>query len=94
MGRWLDSWILEVFPNLPDSMVLLPRSFLEQLHKHQGAVLHPDYKSSFRSFDDAVQRLLPYHVYQGVLPSAHDYRKGTALPGHAAPRPRGRGGPA
>ncbi|XP_075268639.1 BRD4-interacting chromatin-remodeling complex-associated protein-like, partial [Opisthocomus hoazin] len=49
--------------------------FLEQLHKHQGAVLHPDYKSSFRSFDDAVQRLLPYHVYQGVLPSAHDYRK-------------------
>ncbi|NXW10780.1 BICRA protein, partial [Fregetta grallaria] len=49
--------------------------FLEQLHKHQGAVLHPDYKTSFRSFDDALQRLLPYHVYQGVLPSAQDYRK-------------------
>ncbi|NXJ72515.1 BICRA protein, partial [Rostratula benghalensis] len=49
--------------------------FLEQLHKHQGAVLHPDYKTSFRSFEDALQRLLPYHVYQGVLPSAHDHRK-------------------
>ncbi|NXF54956.1 BICRA protein, partial [Oceanites oceanicus] len=49
--------------------------FLEQLHKHQGAVLHPDYKASFRSFEDALQRLLPYHVYQGVLPSAQDYRK-------------------
>ncbi|NXK15047.1 BICRA protein, partial [Herpetotheres cachinnans] len=49
--------------------------FLEQLHKHQGAVLHPDYKTSFRSFDDALQRLLPYHVYQGMLPSTQDYRK-------------------
>ncbi|XP_015706034.1 BRD4-interacting chromatin-remodeling complex-associated protein isoform X1 [Coturnix japonica] len=49
--------------------------FLEQLHKHQGAVLHPDYKSSFHSFEDALQRLLPYHVYQGMLPSAQDYRK-------------------
>ncbi|XP_042750484.1 BRD4-interacting chromatin-remodeling complex-associated protein-like [Lagopus leucura] len=49
--------------------------FLEQLHKHQGAVLHPDYKTSFHSFEDALQRLLPYHVYQGVLPSAQDYRK-------------------
>uniref|UniRef100_A0A672UKE2 BRD4 interacting chromatin remodeling complex associated protein n=1 Tax=Strigops habroptila TaxID=2489341 RepID=A0A672UKE2_STRHB len=49
--------------------------FLEQLHKHQGSVLHPDYKTAFRSFNDALQRLLPYHVYQGMLPSAHDYRK-------------------
>ncbi|XP_070621116.1 BRD4-interacting chromatin-remodeling complex-associated protein isoform X3 [Erythrolamprus reginae] len=49
--------------------------FLEQLHKHQGAVLHPDYKTSFRSFEDAFQRLLPYHVYQGTMPSPHDYRK-------------------
>ncbi|NXG62335.1 BICRA protein, partial [Hemiprocne comata] len=49
--------------------------FLEQLHKHQGSVLHPDYKTPFRSFDDALQRLLPYHVYQGMLPSGQDYRK-------------------
>lgn len=49
--------------------------FLEQLHKHQGAVLHPDYKTSFRSFEDALHRLLPYHVYQGTLPSPYDHRK-------------------
>ncbi|KAM8954313.1 BRD4-interacting chromatin-remodeling complex-associated protein isoform 1-T1 [Pelodytes ibericus] len=46
--------------------------FLEQLHKHQGTVLHPDYKSSFHSFEDALHRLLPYHVYQGLLPTTHD----------------------
>ncbi|KAM4695774.1 BRD4-interacting chromatin-remodeling complex-associated protein [Rhinophrynus dorsalis] len=49
--------------------------FLEQLHKHQGAVLHPDYKTSFHSFEDALHRLLPYHVYQGLLPSNQDLRK-------------------
>ncbi|XP_073497724.1 BRD4-interacting chromatin-remodeling complex-associated protein isoform X2 [Phyllobates terribilis] len=48
--------------------------FLEQLHKHQGSVLHPDYKSSFHSFEDALHRLLPYHVYQGLLPTEHDLR--------------------
>lgn len=66
-------------------------SFLEQLHKHQGAVLHPDYKTSFRSFEDALQRLLPYHVYQGMLPSAQDYRKGEFC-GGAAETPRLAGG--
>ncbi|XP_053329899.1 BRD4-interacting chromatin-remodeling complex-associated protein isoform X2 [Spea bombifrons] len=49
--------------------------FLEQLHKHQGMVLHPDYKSSFHSFEDALHRLLPYHVYQGLLPSDRDLGK-------------------
>ncbi|XP_066438080.1 BRD4-interacting chromatin-remodeling complex-associated protein isoform X1 [Eleutherodactylus coqui] len=49
--------------------------FLEQLHKHQGSVLHPDYKSPFHSFEDALHRLLPYHVYQGLLPTEHDLRK-------------------
>ncbi|XP_069602707.1 BRD4-interacting chromatin-remodeling complex-associated protein isoform X1 [Ranitomeya imitator] len=48
--------------------------FLEQLHKHQGSVLHPDYKSSFHSFEDALHRLLPYHVYQGLLPTEHNLR--------------------
>uniref|UniRef100_A0A663F943 BRD4 interacting chromatin remodeling complex associated protein n=1 Tax=Aquila chrysaetos chrysaetos TaxID=223781 RepID=A0A663F943_AQUCH len=69
--------ILHVKPAPPPAVfpLLLPSSFLEQLHKHQGAVLHPDYKTSFRSFNDALQRLLPYHVYQGMLPSAQDYRK-------------------
>ncbi|XP_037372767.1 BRD4-interacting chromatin-remodeling complex-associated protein [Talpa occidentalis] len=49
--------------------------FLEHLHKHQGSVLHPDYKTAFPSFEDALHRLLPYHVYQGVLPSPNDYHK-------------------
>ncbi|KAM5145857.1 BRD4-interacting chromatin-remodeling complex-associated protein isoform 2-T2 [Mantella aurantiaca] len=49
--------------------------FLEQLHKHQGSVLHPDYKTPFHSFEDALHRLLPYHVYQGLLPTSHDLRK-------------------
>lgn len=49
--------------------------FLEQLHKHQGAVLHPDYKMPFHSFEDAFHRLLPYHVYQGMVPSSQDCQK-------------------
>uniref|UniRef100_A0A2K6SXC5 BRD4 interacting chromatin remodeling complex associated protein n=1 Tax=Saimiri boliviensis boliviensis TaxID=39432 RepID=A0A2K6SXC5_SAIBB len=49
--------------------------FLEHLHKHQGSVLHPDYKTAFPSFEDALNRLLPYHVYQGALPSPSDYHK-------------------
>ncbi|NWR81061.1 BICRA protein, partial [Centropus unirufus] len=49
--------------------------FLEQLHKHQGAVLHPDCRGPFRSRADAVRRLLPYHVYQGALPSARECRR-------------------
>ncbi|XP_041509570.1 BRD4-interacting chromatin-remodeling complex-associated protein isoform X2 [Microtus oregoni] len=49
--------------------------FLEHLHKHQGSVLHPDYKTAFPSFEDALHRLLPYHVYQGALPSPNDYHK-------------------
>uniref|UniRef100_A0A8C5QGE7 BRD4 interacting chromatin remodeling complex associated protein n=1 Tax=Leptobrachium leishanense TaxID=445787 RepID=A0A8C5QGE7_9ANUR len=49
--------------------------FLEQLHKHQGSVLHPEYKSAFHSFEDALNRLLPYHVYQGLLPSTQDLTK-------------------
>ncbi|XP_018088840.1 BRD4-interacting chromatin-remodeling complex-associated protein isoform X2 [Xenopus laevis] len=49
--------------------------FLEHLHKHQGSVLHPDYKSPFHSFEDAFHKLLPYHVYQGLLPATQDLRK-------------------
>uniref|UniRef100_A0A8C4RE57 BRD4-interacting chromatin-remodeling complex-associated protein-like n=1 Tax=Erpetoichthys calabaricus TaxID=27687 RepID=A0A8C4RE57_ERPCA len=48
---------------------------LEQLRKQQGSVLHPDYQAPFRSFEDALQRLLPYHLYQGTPSSSHDYDK-------------------
>uniref|UniRef100_H3AXP0 BRD4 interacting chromatin remodeling complex associated protein n=1 Tax=Latimeria chalumnae TaxID=7897 RepID=H3AXP0_LATCH len=48
---------------------------LEHLRRHQGAVLQPDHRTPFRSFQDALHRLLPYHVYQGTLPSDQDNRK-------------------
>ncbi|XP_067275360.1 BRD4-interacting chromatin-remodeling complex-associated protein isoform X4 [Pseudorasbora parva] len=48
---------------------------LEQLRKQQGSVLHPDYSSPFRSFEDTLHRLLPYHLYQGMASSPGDYRK-------------------
>ncbi|XP_069042566.1 BRD4-interacting chromatin-remodeling complex-associated protein isoform X2 [Lepisosteus oculatus] len=48
---------------------------LEQLRKQQGSVLHPDYQSPFRSFEDALYRLLPYHLYQGTDSSNHDYQR-------------------
>lgn len=35
----------------------------------------PD-KSRFRTLNDAVQRLLSYHVCQGSLPTEDDLRKG------------------
>jgi len=38
----------------------------------------PD-KSQFRSLNDAVQRLLSYHVCQGSLPTEEDLRKGNFL---------------
>lgn len=62
-------------------------SFLEHLHKHQGSVLHPDYKTAFPSFEDALHRLLPYHVYQGALPSPNDYHRGEASLGLPHPVP-------
>ncbi|XP_077467625.1 BRD4-interacting chromatin-remodeling complex-associated protein isoform X1 [Stigmatopora argus] len=49
--------------------------FLEQLRKHQGSVLHPNYSASFYSFEDTLHRLLPYHLYQGTANSSQDYQK-------------------
>ncbi|KAI1903755.1 hypothetical protein AGOR_G00030490 [Albula goreensis] len=48
---------------------------LEQLRKQQGSALHPDYSSPFRSYGDALQRLIPYHLYQGTPCSPQDYRR-------------------
>ncbi|XP_058678823.1 BRD4-interacting chromatin-remodeling complex-associated protein [Ammospiza caudacuta] len=48
---------------------------LEQLHKHQGAVLQPELRAPFRSLGDALRRLLPYHVYQGVLPGPQECQR-------------------
>ncbi|XP_039573622.1 BRD4-interacting chromatin-remodeling complex-associated protein-like [Passer montanus] len=65
------------FPSgLARTRAFLPRcSLLEQLHKHQGAVLHPELRSPFRSLGDALRRLLPYHVYQGVLPGESECQR-------------------
>ncbi|NXH20616.1 BICRL protein, partial [Bucco capensis] len=47
---------------------------LQQLQKDQMHAVTPD-KSRFRSLNDAVQRLLSYHVCQGALPTEEDLRK-------------------
>ncbi|XP_035413789.1 BRD4-interacting chromatin-remodeling complex-associated protein-like isoform X3 [Cygnus atratus] len=47
---------------------------LQQLQKDQVNAVTPD-KSQFRSLNDAVQRLLSYHVCQGTLPTDEDLRK-------------------
>ncbi|KAM9318212.1 BRD4-interacting chromatin-remodeling complex-associated protein [Pholidichthys leucotaenia] len=48
---------------------------LEQLRKHQGSALHPNYSAPFRSFEDTLLRLLPYHLYQGTANSSQDYQR-------------------
>ncbi|XP_075060277.1 BRD4-interacting chromatin-remodeling complex-associated protein-like isoform X2 [Mixophyes fleayi] len=46
----------------------------QQLHKDQERSVLPD-KTKFQSLDDAAQRLLPYHVFQGSLPTEEDLQK-------------------
>ncbi|CAL9684378.1 unnamed protein product [Knipowitschia caucasica] len=46
---------------------------LEQLRKQQGSALHPNYSAPFNTFEDTLQRLLPYHLYQGNIHSSEDY---------------------
>lgn len=41
---------------------------MQQLQKDHVGVQAPD-RRRFSSFDDALQRLLPYHVFQGAPPS-------------------------
>ncbi|XP_041031979.1 BRD4-interacting chromatin-remodeling complex-associated protein-like isoform X2 [Carcharodon carcharias] len=48
---------------------------LQQLQEEQKNVLQPDYKTPFSSLEDAMQRLLPYHVFQGNLPSQEEFQK-------------------
>ncbi|XP_038617130.1 BRD4-interacting chromatin-remodeling complex-associated protein-like isoform X2 [Tachyglossus aculeatus] len=47
---------------------------LQQLQKDQAHAVTPD-KSQFRSLNDAVQRLLSYHVCQGSPPTEEDLKK-------------------
>ncbi|KAI1887095.1 hypothetical protein AGOR_G00202590 [Albula goreensis] len=47
---------------------------LQQLRQDQASVLTAD-RSPFSSLDDAFCKLLPYHVYDGLLPTNEDFRK-------------------
>uniref|UniRef100_A0A3B3UUI8 BRD4 interacting chromatin remodeling complex associated protein n=1 Tax=Poecilia latipinna TaxID=48699 RepID=A0A3B3UUI8_9TELE len=57
------------------NVFFFPHLMLEQLRKHQGSVLHPNYSAPFHSFDDTLNRLLPYHLYQGTANSSQDYQR-------------------
>lgn len=45
---------------------------LQQLRKDHTGVLSPDF-TRFTSFDDALQRLLPFHVFHGAPPSQEEF---------------------
>lgn len=49
---------------------------LQQLRKDHAGVQTPD-RRQFTSIDDALQRLLPYHVFQGAPPSQDEFSQGT-----------------
>ncbi|XP_067901231.1 BRD4-interacting chromatin-remodeling complex-associated protein-like isoform X2 [Heterodontus francisci] len=60
----------------PASKQLTKESLIvQQLQEEQRNVLQPDYKTPFTSLEDAMQRLLPYHVFQGNLPSQEEFQK-------------------
>ncbi|KAJ8284636.1 hypothetical protein COCON_G00034860 [Conger conger] len=46
---------------------------LQQLRRDQAKVLAAD-RLPFSSFEDAAHQLLPYHVYQGGLPTNEDFK--------------------
>ncbi|KAG5855215.1 hypothetical protein ANANG_G00046730 [Anguilla anguilla] len=46
---------------------------LQQLRRDQAKVLAAD-RLPFSSLEDAAHQLLPYHVYQGALPSNEDFK--------------------
>ncbi|KAM3930039.1 BRD4-interacting chromatin-remodeling complex-associated protein-like isoform 1-T3 [Leptodactylus fuscus] len=48
--------------------------FLQHLRKVQERSLLPD-RSRFQTFDNACERLLPYHVFQGSLPTEDDLQQ-------------------
>nr|XP_057924252.1 BRD4-interacting chromatin-remodeling complex-associated protein-like [Doryrhamphus excisus]XP_057924253.1 BRD4-interacting chromatin-remodeling complex-associated protein-like [Doryrhamphus excisus]XP_057924254.1 BRD4-interacting chromatin-remodeling complex-associated protein-like [Doryrhamphus excisus] len=45
---------------------------LQQLREDHNRVYTPD-RQHFTSFSDALQRLLPYHVFQGALPTQEEF---------------------
>lgn len=52
------------------------RNLIHSDHQH---ILEPDYNTPFRSYEDALDRLLPYHVYQQPSEDADDAYPSTSL---------------
>lgn len=50
---------------------------LQQLRKDHAGVQTPD-RRRFATIEDSLQRLLPYHVFQGTPPSQDEFSQGTA----------------
>lgn len=61
--------------SLSNSSLLFCCRILQQLRKDHVGVQAPD-RRRFSSFDDALQRLLPYHVFQGAPPSREEFSQG------------------
>ncbi|XP_007890645.1 BRD4-interacting chromatin-remodeling complex-associated protein-like isoform X2 [Callorhinchus milii] len=60
----------------PASKQLTKESLIHQhLQEEQKNVLQPDSKTPFNSLEDAMRRLLPYHVFQGSRPSQMEFQK-------------------
>ncbi|XP_063299955.1 BRD4-interacting chromatin-remodeling complex-associated protein-like [Pelobates fuscus] len=77
LGSPLQNMEVDVKPGLlkrPASRQLTKETLiLQQLRKDQEQCVLPN-KSQFQSLNDAIQRLLPYHVFQGSLPTEEDLK--------------------
>lgn len=68
--------VIQVMKELPSLSFHLYR-ILQQLRKDHAGVQTPDQRR-FASVDEALQRLLPYHVFQGAPPSQDEFSQGMA----------------
>lgn len=74
---WFSVLFVQVMKRLVSLFLCLCR-FLQQLRKDHAGVQTPD-RRRFASVDEALQRLLPYHVFQGAPPSQDEFSQGMAL---------------
>lgn len=78
----LIGWILRSFslhlapPPHHDPSTGLSRT-LQQLRRDHTGVQNPN-RRRFASIDEALHRLLPYHVFQGAPPSLDEFSQGVA----------------
>lgn len=60
----------------PEITLLTFCRVLQQLRRDHTGVMAPD-RRPFTSLNDVIDRLLPYHVFQGASPCEEDFTKGT-----------------